>query len=77
MMKTTEKKVAEKPVETKKAAKANAPKVYIQSLMGGTIGVEEILERLSAEEVDTVYVKPEENRAYWVGKSASGAIELW
>ena len=71
------KPVVEKPEETKPADTAKAPKVYIQSLMGGTIGVEEILGRLSSEEVDTVYVKPEENRAYWVGKNASGAIELW
>ena len=53
------------------------PEIYIQSLMGGTISVEEILAKLCDAEADIVYVKPEENRAYWVGKNSSGAVYLW
>lgn len=71
----------EKPVEEKKTAKKPAKKatgkteVFIQSAMGGTITVEEVLSRLDA--VDTVYIKVEENKAYWVKGDENGSVDLW
>ncbi|MBQ7486480.1 MAG: helix-turn-helix transcriptional regulator [Clostridia bacterium] len=67
----------EKPVEEKKTAKKAPGKteVFIQSAMGGTITVEEVLSRLDA--VDTVYIKVEENKAYWVKGDENGSVDLW
>lgn len=60
----------------RRAAKAKAaPVVYIQSAMGGEISTDEILTKVG--DVDTVYIKPEDNAAYWVRGDVSGAINLW
>ena len=50
--------------------------VLIQSQLGGTITPEEVLKRIP-EGCDRVYIKPEENKAYWVKGDESGAVELW
>ena len=50
--------------------------MYIQSVMGSIITTEEVLERLP-EGVETVYVKPEDNKAYWVKGEESGSVDLW
>ena len=60
----------------RKAAKKKAPILYIQSVMGGVISTEEILKRIPTG-VDEVYVKPEENKAYWVKGEEKGEAELW
>ena len=44
--------------------------------MGGQISVDEILARVPAD-VEKVYVKPEENKAYWISKKSAGSIDLW
>ena len=65
------------PAPEKRAAKKNvAPAVVIQSAMGGSISVEEIVARIPAG-ADEVYVKVEENKAYWVKGGESGAVDLW
>ncbi len=66
--KADKKDVAEKPLS-----------IIIQSVMGGTITVDEIEKRVkeSAPDADTVYVKPEENRAYWTGGGKMGYVVLW
>lgn len=55
--------------------------LYIQSSGGNTITPSEILERLRAEapEAASAYIKPEENRIYWVAKDGalSGSLSLW
>lgn len=61
----------EKPARAKKVA----AKIVIQSVMGGEIAIEDILAKVG--DVDTVYVKPEENAAYWVKGDQSGAVNLW
>ena len=58
----------------KAAAKANV-QVIIQSSMGGEITVEEIMAKVG--EVDRVYVRVDQNAAYWVKGDASGAVNLW
>lgn len=60
----------------RKATKKKAPVLYIQSLLGGVITTEEILKRIP-DDVDEVYVKPEENKAYWVKGEEKGELELW
>ena len=50
--------------------------VLIQSQLGGMITPEEVLKRIP-EGCDQVYIKPEENKAYWVKGDESGAVELW
>lgn len=73
---------------TEKTAKAPAkkprkkgPAVVIQSIMGGEITVDEILARIETQineqKVTSVYIKAEENRAYYVAGDEGGYIELW
>lgn len=75
----TEKKaeLKEKKTSTKSKKKSvSVPKVYIESLLGGTITPEEVLERVP-NDAENVYIKPEENKAYWVRGDESGDVELW
>ena len=65
------------PVEEKveKKTSKQPAKIIIQSLMGGEITPEEILSRVG--DVDKVYIKVEENAAYWVKGDETGAINIW
>ena len=53
--------------------------VYIQSVLGGTIAIDEIIARVHslAPDAREIYIKPEENKAYWVGKESQGYVILW
>ena len=74
------KKEAKAPAK-KKTASAPAAKVekkveiIIQSPMGGEITPEEIMSRIG--DVDKVYIRIDQNAAYWVKGDESGAINLW
>ena len=57
-------------------SKSKAPQFIIESSMGGTITPEEILSRIP-KDVDTVYVKPEDNKAYWVKGDETDSVDLW
>jgi transcriptional regulator with XRE-family HTH domain len=70
-----EEKVDEKPAKKLRARKKTTPTVIIQSIMGGEINVEQIIAKVG--EVDTIYVKPEENAAFWVRGEETGAVSLW
>ncbi len=88
-----EKVVEKKPVEKKPAAKAvkaeKAPakkpaakkpakkvaEVIIQSPLGGEITGAEILAKVG--DVDKVYVRVDENKAYWVRGEETGSVDLW
>ena len=65
---------AKKPAAKKPAAK-KAAEVIIQSPMGGEITSAEILARVG--DVDTVYVRVDENKAYWVRGEETGSVDLW
>ena len=72
----------EKPVEEKKPTKRGsakkaeaAVKVVIQSPMGGSITPEEIIKKTGL--VDTVYIRVDENKAYWVRGEETGSVDLW
>ena len=82
--KTAAKKpAAEKPAEKKAAAKKPAAKkpaakvaeVIIQSPLGGEITPEAILKKVG--QVDTVYVRVDQNKAYWVKGEEYGSVDLW
>ena len=74
-----EKEQKGKAVPKRKASRKKSTSVVVQSLMGGEITVEEILGRVKAVagNVDTVYVKPEENRIYYSKEGKSEFIEIW
>ena len=77
----TEEKEPERETEQKEPENA-APvtlSVMIQSQSGAEIDVLEIQRKVKAScpDAQKVYVKPEENRAYWVSENASGAVVLW
>ena len=77
----TKKPAAKKPAEKKPVAKKpvakKAPKneVIIQSPMGGVITPAEVLAKVGP--VDQVYVRVDENKAYWVKGDENGAVDLW
>lgn len=62
----------EKPA---KAAKKSAPAIVIQSPFGGEITPEEICAKIG--EADMVYVRVDQNKAYWVKGEETGAVDLW
>ena len=70
-------KKAEKKAEAVKTRAKKAPKteVIIQSPMGGNITPEEVLAKVG--EVDQVYIRVDENKAYWVKGEESGSVDLW
>ena len=71
--------VAEAAAEKKPAARKTATKktaeVVIQSPLGGEITGAEILARVG--NVDKVYVRVDENKAYWIRGEESGSVDLW
>ena len=60
------------PAEKKTAKKAA---VIIQSPLGGEITPEAVLKKVGA--VDTVYVRVDQNKAYWVRGEEYGSVDLW
>ena len=69
-----EKAPAKKPAAKKPVAKKVA-EVIIQSPLGGEITGAEILARVG--DVDKVYVRVDENKAYWVRGEETGSVDLW
>ena len=74
---TAEKKATAKkaPVAKKTPAAPKAPVVILQSPFGGEITAEEILSKVGS--VDTVYVRIDQNKAYWVKGEETGDVDLW
>ena len=66
------KQAVKKPATRAKAAKMQ---FIIQSPMGGSITPEEIAEKIGS--ADTVYIRVDENKAYWVRKDETGSVDLW
>ena len=82
--KTTAVKAAAKPAAKKaapaktvaKAAPARkAAEIIVQSPMGGNITTEEILAKVG--KADKIYVRVDENKAYWVRGKETGSVDLW
>ena len=70
-----EKKSAARKTATKKTATKKTAEVVIQSPLGGEITSAEILARVG--NVDKVYVRVDENKAFWVRGEESGSVDLW
>ena len=73
--KTTAKKPVAKKTTAKKPAAKKAAEVIIQSELGGEITPDAILEKVGA--VDKIYVRVDQNKAYWVRGEESGSVDLW
>jgi membrane protein involved in colicin uptake len=73
--KAAEKKPAAKKPAAKKPAAKKAAEVIIQSPLGGEITSAEILDRVG--KVDKVYVRVDQNKAYWVNGEETGSVDLW
>ena len=81
--------VEEKAVVEEKADEPLAPAVeeektapvelIIESTMGGQISADEIINRVKEKRSDAtkIYVKPEENKAYFTYGDSVGHVELW
>ena len=68
------KPAAKKPAAKKPAAK-KAVEVIVQSPLGGEISFAEILAKIG--EADKVYVRVDQNKAYWVRGEETGDVDLW
>ena len=68
------KPAAKKPAARKPAAK-KAVEVIVQSPLGGEISFAEILAKVG--EADKVYVRVDQNKAYWVRGEETGDVDLW
>lgn len=70
------------PVEAVRAKRGRKPRaaapaaaIVIQSPLGGEISAEELRARIGA--ADTIYVRVDQNKAYWVRGDETGDIDLW
>ena len=70
-----EKKPAVKKPAAKKPTAKKVAEVIIQSPLGGEITSAEILDRVG--NVDKVYVRVDQNKAYWVNGEETGSVDLW
>ena len=75
---TVEEKAAE-PAATSVEEKAAPVELIIESTMGGQISADEIIKRVKEKRSDAakIYVKPEENKAYFTYGDSVGHVELW
>ena len=64
-----------KEKKTRKHARKPEMTFVIQSPFGGEITPEEIRARIG--EVDAVYIRVDQNKAYWVKGDENGDIDLW
>ena len=72
-------KVQQKKAEVKSSVKKTAKKVasvVLQSPLGGEITSEAILAKVPAD-AEKVYVRIDQNKAYWVKGENYGAVDLW
>ena len=65
---------ARKPAARRAAAK-KAVEVIVQSPLGGEISYAEILAKVG--EAEKVYVRVDQNKAYWVRGEETGDVDLW
>ena len=74
-----EEKAKKTKAASSKKAKVTAPSVSIESLLGGKISVEEITARVleAAPDATEIFVKAEENKAYYTAESGNGFVVLW
>ena len=71
--------VEEKTAPAVEEEKTAPVELIIESTMGGQISAEEIIKRVREKRGDAakIYVKPEENKAYFTYGDSVGHVELW
>ena len=69
---------AKKPAVAKKAPAKKAPKleIYVQSPLGGNITPEEIAAKLP-EGAESVFVRVDQNKLWWIRGDESGSVDIW
>ena len=74
-------KQVEKKAVVRSKKKAAAPVITIQSQMGGEISIDEIVrlvnEKAAGKTVSNIYIKSEDNKAYYVADGEDGYVQLW
>lgn len=73
--KTKAKRTSKAKAEKSAPAQSAKTEIIIQSPLGGTITPEEIIAKIGA--TDKIYIRVDENKAYWVKGEETGSIELW
>ena len=73
--KKTAKRGRKKAAASPAITEAKPTAIIIQSPLGGSITPEEILSKIGA--ADTVYIRVDENKAYWVRGEETGSVDLW
>lgn len=68
-------KAAAKPAAKAAPKAAKKPEMIIQSPVGGNITPEEILAKVG--KADKIYIRVDENKAYWVRGNETGSVDLW
>ena len=78
-----EKNTTKKTASTPKKSQVKKG-VIIQSPMGGEITPDEVLAKIKTAtkgtgvgNIDTIYVRVDENKAYWVKGKKNGSVDLW
>ncbi len=62
--------------ETKKAVRRAQLNIIIQSPMGGEISTDEIVEKIP-KDVNSVYVRVDQNMLHWVKGDETGSVNIW
>ncbi len=74
-------KQVEKKAVVRSKKKESAPAITIQSKMGGEIALDEIIklvnEKAAGKTVTNIYIKSEDNKAYYVADGEDGYVQLW
>ena len=65
----------DKEPKTPKSTAHKTPQIIIQSPSGQEITTSDILEKVG--NVDSIYVRVDENAAYWVKGEEHGSVQLW
>ena len=81
-VKKTAAKTARKTKETVKKVEASAKKpaakleIIVQSPMGGNITAEEIAAKLP-KGAETVFVRVDQNKLWWIKGEETGSVDIW
>jgi hypothetical protein len=62
--------------ETKKVVRRAKLNIIIQSPMGGAVTTDEIAEKIPAG-ADTVFVRVDQNKLWWVKDDETGSVDIW
>lgn len=61
--------------KAEKAAAAVQAEIVLQSALGGTVTLNELIAKVGP--VDKIYIRADQNKAYWVKGEENGSVDLW